>query len=89
MEVSGQLHGPSDLPPWERARGAHWIGGWVDPRAGLDAVLVLLLHTCVTLTEIDMLLSHELMFLLFSSQHVSARIGHYQMILRNTQLVTD
>jgi hypothetical protein len=20
----------------ERAAGAHWIGGWVDPRAGLD-----------------------------------------------------
>jgi hypothetical protein len=22
----------------ERAPGAHWIGGWVDPRAGLDNV---------------------------------------------------
>jgi hypothetical protein len=22
----------------ERAPGTHWIGGWVDPRAGLDAV---------------------------------------------------
>jgi hypothetical protein len=28
MEVSGQLH----------ALGTHWIGGWVGPRAGLDAV---------------------------------------------------
>jgi hypothetical protein len=24
--------------PRERASGTHWIGGWVDPRAGLDAV---------------------------------------------------
>jgi hypothetical protein len=23
--------------PGERARGTHWIGGWVDPRAGLEA----------------------------------------------------
>jgi hypothetical protein len=22
----------------ERPSGAHWIGGWVDPRAGLDDV---------------------------------------------------
>jgi hypothetical protein len=22
--------------PGERAAGTHWIGGWVDPRAGLD-----------------------------------------------------
>jgi hypothetical protein len=29
MEVSGQLH----------AHGTHWIGGWVDPRAVLDAVV--------------------------------------------------
>jgi hypothetical protein len=32
-EVSGQLHAPSALPP-----GTHWIGDWVDPRAGLDDV---------------------------------------------------
>jgi hypothetical protein len=30
--------------PWllylrERAPGTHWIGGWVDPRAGLDTVV--------------------------------------------------
>jgi hypothetical protein len=25
--------------PRERAPGTHWIGGWVDPRAGLDAVV--------------------------------------------------
>jgi hypothetical protein len=24
------------LTPWERAPSTHWIGGWVDPRAGLD-----------------------------------------------------
>jgi hypothetical protein len=33
--VSGQLHAPAALP-WERAPGTHFIGGWVDPRAGLD-----------------------------------------------------
>jgi hypothetical protein len=36
LEVSGQLHAPAGLPPGERAAGTHWIGGWVDPRAGLD-----------------------------------------------------
>jgi hypothetical protein len=25
--------------PRERAPGTHWIGGWLDPRAGLDAVV--------------------------------------------------
>jgi len=25
--------------PRERTRGTHWIGGWVGPRAGLDAVM--------------------------------------------------
>jgi hypothetical protein len=29
---------PRPLYPWERAPGTHWIGGWVDPRAGLDDV---------------------------------------------------
>jgi hypothetical protein len=33
MDVSGQLHVPAALPP-----GTHWIGGWVGPTAGLDAV---------------------------------------------------
>jgi hypothetical protein len=37
MEVSGQLHAPTALPP-ERARGTHWVGGLVGPRAGLDDV---------------------------------------------------
>jgi hypothetical protein len=39
MEVSGQLHAPVALPPRERAPGTHWIGGWVGPRAVLDAVV--------------------------------------------------
>jgi hypothetical protein len=33
--VSGQLHAPAALPQ-KRAPGTHFIGGWVDPRAGLD-----------------------------------------------------
>jgi hypothetical protein len=33
MEVSGQIQAPTALPP-----GTHWIGGWVGPRVGLDAV---------------------------------------------------
>jgi hypothetical protein len=27
---------PSHFTPGERAPGIHWIGGWVDLRAGLD-----------------------------------------------------
>jgi hypothetical protein len=30
---------PGRFTPGERANGTHWIGGWVGPRAGLDAVL--------------------------------------------------
>jgi hypothetical protein len=30
---------PRPLYPMERALGAHWIGGWVDPRAVLDTVV--------------------------------------------------
>jgi hypothetical protein len=29
---------PCRFIPWERAPGIRWIGGWVDPRAGPDAV---------------------------------------------------
>jgi hypothetical protein len=29
---------PDCFTPGERAPGTHWIGGWVDPRAGFDAV---------------------------------------------------
>jgi hypothetical protein len=27
---------PGRFIPGERAPGTHWIGGWVDPRSGLD-----------------------------------------------------
>jgi hypothetical protein len=30
---------PRPLYPSERAPGTHWIGGWVGPRAVLDAVV--------------------------------------------------
>jgi hypothetical protein len=29
---------PGRFTPGERTPGSHWIGGWVDPRAGLDDV---------------------------------------------------
>jgi hypothetical protein len=29
---------PGRFTPEETAPGTHWIGGWVDPRAGLDDV---------------------------------------------------
>jgi hypothetical protein len=29
---------PGRFTPGERDPGTHWIGGWVDPRAGLDGV---------------------------------------------------
>jgi hypothetical protein len=37
MGVSGQRHAPAALYPWGKGSGTHWIGGWVGPRAGLDA----------------------------------------------------
>jgi hypothetical protein len=36
VEASGQLHAPAALPPGKGAPGTHWIGGWVNPRVGLD-----------------------------------------------------
>jgi hypothetical protein len=39
MEVGGQLHAPAALPPGKKSPGTHWIGGWVDARAVLDAVV--------------------------------------------------
>jgi hypothetical protein len=39
MEMSGQLHAPAALPSRKEPPGTHWIGGWVDPRAILDAVV--------------------------------------------------
>jgi len=38
MEVTGQLHVPAAIPS-ENDPGTHWIGSWVDPRAGLDMVV--------------------------------------------------
>jgi hypothetical protein len=35
LKVSDQFHVPAILPPG-KAVGTHWVGGWVDPRAGLD-----------------------------------------------------
>jgi hypothetical protein len=37
MGVSGQRHAPAALYPRGKDPGTHWIGGWVGPRAGLDA----------------------------------------------------
>jgi hypothetical protein len=34
----GQLHAPAALPPGEIAPGTHWIGGWMGPRDGLEAM---------------------------------------------------
>jgi hypothetical protein len=39
MEVSGQLHAPAALHPGKESPSIRWIGGWVDPRAFLDAVM--------------------------------------------------
>jgi hypothetical protein len=41
MEVSGQLHASAGLIPRERAPVTHWIGGWVGPRAILNAMNIL------------------------------------------------
>jgi hypothetical protein len=37
MEVSGQLQAPATLPRGN-SPGTHWIGSWVGPKVGLDAV---------------------------------------------------
>jgi hypothetical protein len=36
---------PCRFTPGERAPGTHWIGGWMDPRVGLDDVEKILHHT--------------------------------------------
>jgi len=38
MEASGQLHAPAALPSGKESPNSRWVGGWVGPRAGLDAV---------------------------------------------------
>jgi hypothetical protein len=37
--VSGQLHAPAALPPGKEPLVPIWVGGWVGPRAVLDAVV--------------------------------------------------
>jgi hypothetical protein len=37
MEVSGQFHAPAALPPGKDP-DTHCMEGWVEPKAGLDAV---------------------------------------------------
>jgi hypothetical protein len=37
MGVTGQCHVPAALYPRGKDPGTHWTGGWVGPRAGLDA----------------------------------------------------
>jgi hypothetical protein len=34
--VSGQRHAQAPFYPGGRTPGTHWVGGWVDPKAGLD-----------------------------------------------------
>jgi len=36
--VSGQLHALAALSLGERVHGSQWTGGWLGPRASLDAV---------------------------------------------------
>jgi len=35
MEMSAQLHVPTDLPVWEIVSSVHWPGSWVGPRSFL------------------------------------------------------
>jgi hypothetical protein len=37
-EVSGQLHAPAAYPREKSPPGTHWIGVWVDPKAGPNNV---------------------------------------------------
>jgi hypothetical protein len=39
MKVSSQFDDQAGFPPRERTLGTHWIGGWVGPRTGQDAVM--------------------------------------------------
>jgi hypothetical protein len=38
MEMSGELYAPAVLLHENSPPGTHWMGGWVGPKAGLDAV---------------------------------------------------
>jgi hypothetical protein len=37
VEASGRIHAPATLPRG-KSPGTDWIGDWVGPRVGLDAV---------------------------------------------------
>ena len=37
METNGRLHAPAALIPGKN-RGAHWIGGLMDPRVSMDVL---------------------------------------------------
>jgi hypothetical protein len=37
MGISGQSHAQAALYPQRKDPGTRWLGGWVGPRAGLDA----------------------------------------------------
>jgi hypothetical protein len=37
--MCGQLHASGALPPGKKCLSTHWVGGWVDLRAGLDAAV--------------------------------------------------
>jgi len=39
VEVIGQLDAMAGLTPWKDP-DIHWIGGWVNPRAGVDVLLL-------------------------------------------------
>jgi hypothetical protein len=68
MGVSDQRDAPAVLYPRERTSGSHWMGGWVDFRAGLDteargeifassgdrtSVVQSVVRHCRLLTELD------------------------------------
>jgi hypothetical protein len=78
MGVSGQHHAPAVLYPGEGTPGTHCTGGWVGPRAGLDAeargkILCLCrgsnpghpVHSHTILTELPQLL-HFILYILFT-----------------------
>jgi hypothetical protein len=39
MEANDQIHAPAALFPGKEPRVPHWMGGWVGPRAVVDAVV--------------------------------------------------
>jgi hypothetical protein len=78
MDVSGQLHAPAALPPGERAPGTHWIGGWVGPRAVLDAVVKRKFHIPRTpiIQRMKLLCLYEFFFDIVNI-HLSTKTSSY------------